>query len=107
LIEKFEPGNMKSVSFISQPLPQPISMNKGRNVVRKDFDFRSMQYHLEDDELASSNNVQVNIPQVGTSYSFEKLLVLEQAQKIGIQYRLRNMPDPGFFQKIVNWMNVK
>lgn len=100
-------GGMRRVTYLSKSVPVPVSALKGRKVTKNGHDFLN-QYVLEDDMggEGSMKNVYVNIPTVGDHYYFEKLLVLEQAQTIGINYKEFTLQSETIFTRILRHLGV-
>jgi len=83
----FESGDLKHVPNFSMSPPTPVSKSTKKIVIPKDYNFLSSQYILEDNELAGIANVDVRLPQVGTPYRFEKLLVLGESLVVSVNYK--------------------
>jgi len=74
-------AGMKQVQSFSSSTPKAAKKMKSKVVVPQGYGYLKNQFVLEDDE-GNIANVQVNVPQFGVPYRFEKLLVLDTKQEM-------------------------
>jgi len=86
-------GSLRHVEQFTIKPPDPVFRKNSRQVVSRNYDRLQYQFVLENDEHLETANVRVKLPSVGSSFYFEKLLVLNESQKVNVFYNLTK-PTP-------------
>lgn len=73
-------GTLQKVSRFTHPLPQPVSNDKGTDIVEHGFDFRNMAQQVK------TTGVNASVPKSGQLHRFQQLLVVDDGATLSVDY---------------------
>jgi len=80
-------GSNTGSDSLDYPVPSAFSYVKGRRIVPKDYFFSRMDDAVEEDETSQGEStIQMDIPQSGRSYFFQRLLVVDKSLFLNATY---------------------